>query len=94
MIFRLRGKEISGSSAIEVVRALERNDGAYRHCGGSIRQYLNWSLNQLGSCVPPRELALSDRLDDETLALGYLFLLDECGVGEIVGQLTEQRSDS
>ena len=40
MIFRVGGKNVSGGSAIEVVRALERADGAYRHVGGSIRQYL------------------------------------------------------
>ena len=86
MIFRIRGKNYGGRSAIEVVRGLERDDEEYRYSGGSIRQYLSWSLNQLGGKVPPRELTLSDRLDDETLALAYLFLLDECGVGEIVGE--------
>jgi hypothetical protein len=85
MIFRLRGKDVSGRSAIEVVRALERDDKAYRYFGGPIRQYLVWSLGQLSSSVPPRDLDLSDRLEDETLALGYLLLLDEYGVGEIVG---------
>jgi hypothetical protein len=34
--------------------------------------------------VPPRDLDLSDRLEDETLALGYLLLLDEYDVGKIV----------
>jgi hypothetical protein len=34
--------------------------------------------------VPPRDLDLSDRLEDEPLALGYLLLLDEYGVGKIV----------
>lgn len=93
MTFRTRGKQYSGRSAIEVVRALERDDEEYRYFGGSIRQYLSWSLNQLGGKVPPRE-TLSDRLDDETLALGYLFLLDECGVGEILDEQTDRRSDS
>ena len=87
MIFRKRGKTYSGRSAIEVVRALERDDKEYHYGGGPIRQYLIWSLNRLGSSVPPRELAVSDRLDDETLSLGYLFLLDEYGVGAIVDQL-------
>jgi len=84
MIFRLRGKNVSGDSAIEVVRALERDDREYCHGGGSIRQYLNWSLNRLNGSVPPRDLDLSDRLEDEPLALGYLLLLDEYGVGKIV----------
>ncbi|HKO95669.1 MAG TPA: hypothetical protein VJU86_01665 [Pyrinomonadaceae bacterium] len=84
MIFRLRGKDVSGRSAIEVVRALERYDSDYSHGGGPIRQYLIWSLNRLNGSVPPRDLDLSDRLDDEPLALGYLLLLDEYGVGKIV----------
>ena len=86
MIFRLNEKEISGTSAINVVRALEREDREYQHCGGSIRQYLSWSLNQLGGSVPARDLDVSDRLEDEALALAYLVLLDEYGMGELIGQ--------
>lgn len=84
MIIKLRGKDVSGRSAIEVVRSLERDDQEYHSCGGPIRQYLIWSLNRLNGRVPPRELDLSDRLEDETLALGYLLLLDEYGVGKIL----------
>ena len=85
MIFRLNEKEISGTSAINVVRALEREDKEYQHCGGSIREYLSWSLNQLGGTVPARDLDVSDRLEDEALALAYLVLLDEYGMGELIG---------
>ena len=84
MIFRLRGKAVSGRSATEVVRALEEGDSDYCQGGGTIRQYLHWSLNRLNGSVPPRDLHLSDRLEDESLALGYLLLLDEYGVGKIV----------
>jgi len=84
MIFRLRGRDVSGRSAIEVVRALERDDSEYCYGGGPIRQYLLWSLDRLNDGVPPRDLDLSDRLEDEPLALGYLLLLDEYGVGRIV----------
>ena len=84
MVFRLRGKDVNGRSAIEVVRALERDDSEYCHGGGPIRQYLLWSLKALNDSVPPRDLDLSDRLEDEPLALGYLLLLDEYGVGKIV----------
>jgi len=84
MIFRVRGKDVSGGSAIEVVRAMERADREYRYDGGPIRQYLLWSLNRLNGSVPPRDIDLSDRLEDEPLALGYLLLLDEYGVGKIV----------
>ena len=84
MIFKLRGNDVSGRSAIEVVRALELADSEYRDRGGPIRQYLIWSLNRLNGSVPARDLDLSDRLEDEPLALGYLLLLDEYGVGKIV----------
>ena len=77
MIFSLRGKDVTGRSAIEVVRALERDDKEYCHGGGPIRQYLMWSLGRLNGSVPPRDLDLSDSLEDESLALGYLLLLDE-----------------
>lgn len=83
MIFRVRGKDVGGESASEIVRALEREEQEYTSCGGPIGQYLIWSLNQLNGSVPPRDVDLSDRLDDETLALGYLLLLDEYGIGEL-----------
>lgn len=83
MIFRFQGKDIGGESAVEIVRRLERADKNYPHCGEPIRQYLSWSLNELTGIVPPREVDVSNSLDDETLALGYLLLLEECGVGEI-----------
>ena len=84
MIFRRREKEFNGTSAVNVVRALESDDTEYQHCGGSIRQYLSWSINRLGDSVPPRDLDLSDRLEDEALALDYLLLLDEYGVGRMI----------
>ena len=84
MIFRTKGVNYNGRSALDVVRDLERHDKDYQYCGGPIRQYMVWSLDQLSSRVPPRDLDLSERLEDETLALGYLLLLDEYGVGEIV----------
>ena len=76
---------MSETSALNVVRALEREEKEYQHRGGSIRQYLSWSLNQLGGSVPARDLDVSDRLEDEALALAYLVLLDEYGMGELIG---------
>ena len=92
MIFRLNEKEVSGTSAVNVVRALECEDREYQHCGGSIRQYLSWSLNQLGGSVPARDLDVSDRLDDEALALAYLVLLDEYGIGALIGPTETEAS--
>ena len=91
MIFRVRGKDVRGRSAIEVVRALERDDREYPNDKGPLRQYLIWSLNRLNGCVPPRDLDLSNRLEDETLALGYLLLLDEFGVGKILKSGTSEQ---
>lgn len=84
MIFRVKGTDVQGRSALEVVRALERDDNEYLTGGGPIRQYLTWSLNQLRGSVPARDLDMNCRLEDESLALAYLLLLDEYGVGEIV----------
>ena len=84
MMFRFQGKDFKGGTWVEVVRSPERDDKEYRSCGGPIRQYLTWSLNQFRSTVPPRDIHLSDRLEDETLALGYILFLDEYGVSEIV----------
>ena len=91
MIFRLRGKDVSGGSAIEVVRALEQGESDYCQGGGTIRQYLHWSLNRLNGSVQPRDLELSDRLEDEQLSLAYLLLLDEYGVGKIAEATTIRR---
>lgn len=84
MIFRLNEKEVRGTSAVSVVRALEREDKEYRHRGGPIRHYLTWSLNRLGGSVPARDLDPSDRLEDEALAFDYLLLLDEYGIGKMI----------
>ena len=86
-MFRTRGKDFCGRTAVEIVRALECDDGEYRDGGGTIRQYLIWSIDQLDGTISPRDLDVSDRLDDETLALGYLLLLDEYGIGEMVSDV-------
>ncbi len=85
MIFRVSGKNYHGESAAEIVRELERDTANYPLRGQPIRQFLLWSLNQLRDRLPPRELELSDRLEDEALALSYLYLRDEYGAGEFLG---------
>lgn len=89
MEFRVRRRVYRGASAVEVVRALERDAPAYPYRGDSIRQFLLWSLDELGGSVPPRELDLSATLDDEELALSYLYLLDDYGAGEVVAARLE-----
>jgi hypothetical protein len=83
LTFRVRGQTYRGASAVDVVRALERDAAGYPHRGESIRRFLVWSLRRLGDRVPPRELDLSPTLGDEELALSYLYLLDEFGAGEV-----------
>ena len=83
MIFRTGGKYYRGATAVEIARALERDAADYPYPGQTIRQFLLWSLNRLRDHVPPRELDLSDRLDDEALAFSYLCLCDEYDVGEL-----------
>jgi hypothetical protein len=66
------------------VRSLERAAADYPHRGQSIRRFLRWSLDRLGDRLPPRELGLSDTLEDEALALNYLCLCDEYGAGKLL----------
>ena|SRR5215211_5331339 len=83
MVFRAGGKEYSGSSAIEIVQALRRDAADGNGRGKTLRQFLRDSLEQLGDRIPLRELDVSDRLDEEMLALSYLYLRDEFGAGEL-----------
>lgn len=84
IIFRSDKKKYYGETASEVVRRIEADAENYPHRGGSISRFLSWSLNRPDSLIPPRETYLSDRLDDETLALDYLYLCDEYGAGELL----------
>ena len=81
--FCVGGKEYCGNSALEVVRALERDTKHYPHRGQSLRQFLFWSLERLGHRLPPRDLHLSDQLGDDELALSYLYLRDDYGAGKL-----------
>jgi hypothetical protein len=83
MVFRAGGKEYSGSSALEIVQALRREATESDEAGQPLKQFLRDSLEQLGDRIPLRELDVSDRLDEEMLALSYLYLRDEFGAGEL-----------
>lgn len=84
MIFRTEKKDYCGTSALEVVRAMESDAKDYPHQGQSIRQFLRWSLASSGNRLPPRDTDLSDRMEDEELALHYLYLRDEYGAGKLL----------
>lgn len=85
MIFRTREKDYQGKSAVDIVRELERDAADYPYKGGTLWQFLLWSLlKQLPGDIAISELGLNSQLGDETLALGYLYACDEYGVGELI----------
>lgn len=83
MVFRSGDREYQGASALEIVQALRREAARDDGSGRTLRQFLLDSLEQLGDHIPLRELDVSDRLDEEMLALSYLYLRDEYGAGEL-----------
>lgn len=84
LVFRIQDKEYRSDTALGIVLAIESEAEEYNKQGRPIRHFLHWSLDRLGDRIPPRDLDLSERIDDETLALTYLFLCDEFGIGEVV----------
>jgi hypothetical protein len=83
IIFRTAEKEYKGATAVHIVRQLAHDAGdSTAHEGAPIRGFLREALKQLGDRIPPRELELSDRVSDETLARGYLLLRNDYGIGE------------
>ena len=80
MRFRINGREYDESSALKIVEAMRRDEN--EECS-STREFLLWAHMQLHDRIPARELDVSDRLNDETLALNFLCLCDEYGVGEL-----------
>jgi hypothetical protein len=89
MIFSIKGKDYRGRNAVEIVREIASDSPDCPACNGSIREFLLWSLNQQQNGIPPRELNLSERLEDEPLALSYLCLLDEYGIGILLSEANE-----
>ena len=83
MTFQFKEKKYRGASALDIVRALESDAKNYPHRGQSVRKFLLWSLERLGNRLPPRDLDLSDRMEDDALALSYLYLRDEYGAGKL-----------
>jgi hypothetical protein len=81
--YRTEAKTYRGLSAVEVVQALERDAAAYPERGAPLCRFLSWSLAQLADSIPSRDLLVSPRLNDETLALWFLSLCDEYGLGSL-----------
>lgn len=85
MIFRVNGREYKGETAAEIVERLKRDALGARADGLALRDFLRWSYARLADRIPLRELDVADGLDEETLALAYLYLRDEFGAGELKG---------
>jgi hypothetical protein len=85
MMFRVDGREYEGETAVEIVEALKRHALGANGRGLNLRDFLRWSYARLADRIPLRELDVADALDEETLALSYLYLRDEFGAGELKG---------
>lgn len=85
MLFKFGGKEYNGESALEIVNTLKRDTLDGQSDSVTVREFLQQSFASLSEHIHMRELDVSDRLNDETLALGYLYLCDEYGAGELSG---------
>jgi hypothetical protein len=81
MIFIYKNKKYLGKTAVRIVRAIESEAVDYSNKGGSVRDFLAWSLAQLADQIPLRELDVSKNLGDETIAFDYLCLLDNYEIG-------------
>ena len=81
MIFICDNKKYLGKTAVRIVRAIERDAAEYANKGGSIQEFLVWSLARMADRIPLRELDVSLNLDDETIAFNYLCLLDNYEIG-------------
>jgi len=84
MVFQVGNTEYRGSTALDIVRALETDAYEYPHRGQPVRKFLQWSLRSLSKQIPPRDMHLSSRVKIEELALNYLCLRDEYGAGKLL----------
>ena len=84
MVFRIDNKDYCGSTALDIVRAMEQDTEEYPNRGQPVRKFLKWSLQALSRKIPPREMHLSKRMETEELALSYLYLRDEYGAGKLL----------
>jgi hypothetical protein len=76
MLFIYENKRYSGETAVEILRAVERDSAEYQNKNGTVQDFLIWSMEKMSDQIPSRELDVSPKLSDETLAFNYLCLLD------------------
>jgi hypothetical protein len=85
LLFKVGERVYLGETALEIVNALKVEALNGRGDSVDLQEFLRWSFAHLSDRIPLRELDVSDRLDDEMLALSYLYLRDEYGAGELAG---------
>lgn len=81
MLFIFNNKRYWGKTAVKILRAVERDTEDYPNQNGTVQEFLSWSLEQMSDRIPMRELDVSPRLSDETLAFNYFCLLDSYKIG-------------
>ena len=69
MLFRTGEKEYSGESAVDIVHTLQTDMLGGHGQQLSLREFLLWSMSRLRDRIPLRELDVSDKLSNETLAI-------------------------
>ncbi|MBD0373923.1 MAG: hypothetical protein ICV60_24145 [Pyrinomonadaceae bacterium] len=83
MVFRTNGKEYCGESALEIVNSLSEEAARALDKQLSVREFMLRSLSDLRDRIPVQRLNANAGLDDELMALSYLYLRDEYGAGEL-----------
>lgn len=81
MTFFYNDREYTAPTATEIVREIERDTEEFTENCESIQSFLGWSLSRLTDQIHMRELVASTHVSEETLALNFLFLLDEHHLG-------------
>lgn len=92
MTFRSGAMTYRGISASDIVRQMRQQADGFTGDAAALYPFLLWSLSLLEDRLPFRELELSEAVDEETLALSYLCLLDRYGVGEFPNETGEDAS--
>jgi hypothetical protein len=85
MKFRFEGKTYHGKTATEIIRAIQRDKHEPLR-RSEVRDFISWAVSELEDLVPQRDLDFSERLSDETLALNYIYLCDEYGLGKVLNR--------
>lgn len=83
MFFRLGDQFYTGDTAVDIVWAMAGDSRKYDSTASGLRKYVRWSLEQLEDRVPRRELDVSNKLADETIAYNYLCVLERYDLGRL-----------